>query len=199
MLIKAQQTGAWITPRKLRQVADVVRGKDLAEINTILSGLNKHGAQVINETIRQAVANAVNNLGLPEESLTLKALQVDEGPRYKRYRAGARGRAKPYVLRTSHITVVLESPEEKEAPAAPKPADKQANSKQNEVVKDKKESKTTKKTKSTKSKATARTSVSKSAGAKKVTSAGKKTHGTTPAKKAKTTKSTKTKKTTTEK
>jgi len=111
MIIKAKQSTSWITPRKLRLVADTVRGKDLAETNLILSSLNKRGAQVINETIRQAVANAVNNLGLPEDTLVLKTLVINEGPKFRRFRAGARGQAKPYVLRTSHVVVELESPE----------------------------------------------------------------------------------------
>ncbi len=125
MIIKAKQSTTWITPKKLRTIADAVRGKDLAQVNNILSALNKRGGKVINETIRQAVANAVNNLGLPEETLTLKTLIINEGPRFKRFRAGARGMAKPYALRTSHIIVELESPdaaaqEKKEAAPAAK-------------------------------------------------------------------------------
>ncbi len=131
MIIKAKQSTSWITPRKLRLVADTVRGKDLAETNLILSSLNKRGAQVINETIRQAVANAVNNLGLPEDTLVLKTLMINEGPKFRRFRAGARGQAKPYVLRTSHVVVELESPEtevktESKAEPATKPEAKSA-------------------------------------------------------------------------
>lgn len=118
MIIRAKQSTTWITPRKLREVADAVRGKDLAEVNLILSSLNRRGAQVINETIRQAVANAVNNLGLPEETLTLKTLMINEGPKFRRFRAGARGQAKPYALRTSYVVVELESPDAEAKPAA---------------------------------------------------------------------------------
>jgi len=122
MIIKAKQSTTWITPKKLRTIADAVRGKDLAQVNTILSTLNKRGGNVINETIRQAVANAVNNLSLPEETLTLKTLIINEGPRFKRFRAGARGMAKPYALRTSHIIVELESPDAAAPAKAAKPA-----------------------------------------------------------------------------
>lgn len=107
MIVKATQKYVRITPRKLRLVADAVRGKELLSINEVLSGLNKRGAKVINETIRQAVANAVNNLGYSEQQLSLKALVIDEGPTYKRFLAGGRGRAKPYVKRSSHVTVEL--------------------------------------------------------------------------------------------
>ncbi len=107
MTITATQKYVRIAPRKLRLVADVVRGRQLADINEILSVLNKHGARVINETIRQAVANAVNNQGLTEQQLSLQSLVIDEGPTYKRFRAGARGRGKPILKRTSHVQVKL--------------------------------------------------------------------------------------------
>src|SRR5690606_7374894 len=121
MVVRAVQKSVRIAPRKLRLVADVVRGKELSQINDILTNLNKHGAGVVNEVIRQAVANAVNNLGLPEEGLKLKTLMINEGMGYRRYKAGARGMAKPRVKRTSHIIVEIESPAEAAAkPAAPK-------------------------------------------------------------------------------
>ena len=107
MTVRATQKYIRTSPRKLREVAALVRGRSLPEINDLLSALNKGGARVINETIRQAVANAVNNLGHSETDLSLQTLLVNEGPRYKRFRAGSRGRAKPYVKRTAHITVEL--------------------------------------------------------------------------------------------
>lgn len=108
MKVTATQKYVRITPRKLREVADLVRGRSLPEVNDILSTLNRRGARVLNETIRQAVANAVNNLGHNEQQLVLQTVMVNEGPRYKRFRAGSRGRAKPYVKRSSHIRVELE-------------------------------------------------------------------------------------------
>lgn len=126
MIVRANQKYIRIAPRKLREVASLVRGRALPEINDLLSGLNKVGARVINETIRQAVANAVNNLGHHESDLTLQSLMVNEGPRYKRFRAGSRGRAKPYVKRTSHILVELKvadsaQPNKKAAPKLEQP------------------------------------------------------------------------------
>jgi large subunit ribosomal protein L22 len=107
MTVRATQKYIRISPRKLREVASLVRGRSLPEANDLLTGLNKVGAKVINETIRQAVANAVNNLGHSETDLTMTSLLINEGPRYKRFRAGSRGRAKPYVKRTAHVTVEL--------------------------------------------------------------------------------------------
>ena len=178
MIIKAKQSTTWITPKKLRTIADAVRGKDLAQVNTVLSTLNKRGGKVINETIRQAVANAVNNLGLPEETLTLKTLIINEGPRFKRFRAGARGMAKPYALRTSHIIVELESPdaEVSEAKTAKKTEKKEtavAAKKETEEVKqeksEKKESKKAPAKKAPAKKATKTADSSKKASPKKST------------------------------
>ncbi len=115
--VKATQKYVRQTPRKLRAVADLIRGRELPEINDILSGLNKRGARVINETIRQAVANAVNNMGFNETQLSLKSLMINEGPTYKRFRAGSRGRAKPYEKKTSHVMVELAVREETARPA----------------------------------------------------------------------------------
>lgn len=156
MTVKATQKYIRITPRKLRIVADAVRGKQLMEINEYLSVLNKRGAKVINETIRQAVANAVNNMGFTEQQLTLKSLLINEGPTYKRFRAGARGRGKPILKRTSHVSVELgvavadkspaktkveevktEVKEVKAKPAAKKVAPKKAPAKKAATKKDK--------------------------------------------------------------
>lgn len=120
MTVRATQKYIRMSARKLRQVADLVRGRELAEINTVLSGLNKRGAKVINETIRQAVANAVNNMGYSEQQLSLKAIVVNEGPTYKRVIAKGRGRAGSILKRTSHVQVELGVAEA--APVAPAPA-----------------------------------------------------------------------------
>lgn len=107
MIVRATQKYVRITPRKLRDVANVIRGRQLFEVNELLSNLNKRGARVLNETIRQAVANAVNNQGLREQDLELKTVMINEGPRFKRFRAGSRGRAKGYIKRTAHVVVEL--------------------------------------------------------------------------------------------
>lgn len=109
MIVRAQQKSIRLTAKKLRLIANLVRGKDLATINTLLVGLNKTGAREVNETIRQAVANAVNVHAQAEADLKLKTIMINEGQTLKRFRAGPRGRAKPYVKRTSHIFVELEA------------------------------------------------------------------------------------------
>lgn len=107
MTVHATQKYIRMSARKIRLVADLVRGQELAEINTTLSALNKRAARVVNEVIRQAVANGVNNLGFSETQLSLKSIVVNEGPTYKRVIAKSRGRSGAILKRTSHISVEL--------------------------------------------------------------------------------------------
>lgn len=107
MTVHATQKYIRMSARKIRLVADLVRGQELAEINTTLSALNKRAARVVNETIRQAVANGVNNMGFSETQLSLKSIVVNEGPTYKRVIAKSRGRSGAILKRTSHISVEL--------------------------------------------------------------------------------------------
>lgn len=69
----------------------------------------QRSARILRQAIMSAIANAKNNLQLSEDSLQFSTLRVDEGPFLKRFRAGSKGSAKPYVRRTSHIEVVLVS------------------------------------------------------------------------------------------
>lgn len=110
MLIKAEQKYVRMSPRKLRLVADAVRGiKDPDELLASLEGIGKRASTPIVKTVKQAVANATNNLGLSAESLKIKELQVTEGPIYKRYNPVARGQVHPIQKKTSHIRVILEA------------------------------------------------------------------------------------------
>ncbi len=107
MTVRATQKYIRMSARKIRLVADLVRGQELAQINDTLSTLNKRAARVVNEVIRQAVANGVNNLGYSETQLSLKSIVVNEGPTYKRVMARGRGRSGGILKRTSHVSVEL--------------------------------------------------------------------------------------------
>ena len=96
-----------ISPRKMRLSIDLIRGKDVTEADTILANLNKEAARVIRKVLNSATANAVNNLGLKEENLYVSEAYVNEGRTLKRGRAGAKGRPKPILKRSSHVTVVV--------------------------------------------------------------------------------------------
>jgi len=98
------------TPRKLREVVNAVRGKDPREILEILPHVRKKAANGVYKALQTAIANA-ENLGVTGE-LTLVDIQVNEGAKLKRWRAGAKGMAKPYSKRWSHLRIVLESKDE---------------------------------------------------------------------------------------
>ena len=98
-----------MSPRKVRRVADLVRGKNVDEAINILHFTPKAAAQPVEKTIRSAVANLINNTDeggkIEPESLMIKEIRVDEGPTLKRYRAGSMGRVMRIRKRTSHIHV----------------------------------------------------------------------------------------------
>jgi large subunit ribosomal protein L22 len=96
-----------VSPQKVRLVLDMVRDKDVDEALSILQFTPKRAAKDVAKVIRSAIANAEENFGLAREDLYILEIFADEGPTLKRGRAGARGRYKPMLKRTSHITVVL--------------------------------------------------------------------------------------------
>jgi large subunit ribosomal protein L22 len=97
-----------IAPRKVRLVADLIRGKSVKDAEEILQFQIKRGAEPMRKLLKSAVANAKNNFKLSTENLYISKLTVDEGPKLKRWRPRARGRAYPIQKKTSHITVVLD-------------------------------------------------------------------------------------------
>lgn len=96
-----------ISPRKARQVVDLIRGKSLDEALNILRFVPKAAATPVEKVVRSAAANAENNFDLNPEDLFVAKIYVDEGPTLKRIRPRARGMADRINKRTSHITVVL--------------------------------------------------------------------------------------------
>ena len=96
-----------VSPYKVRLIADMVRGKKVEEALTILKFLPKKSGRLINKTLRSAVANAENTQTIDVDTLVIKTILVDEGPKLKRWRPRAMGRATRILKRTSHITMVL--------------------------------------------------------------------------------------------
>lgn len=97
-----------ISPKKLREVADLVRKLKLSEALTQLKFLNKSGAKPLLLALKSAIANAKDKFKLEEKNLKIKTLEINEGPKFKRFRPVARGSAHHYVKRISHARVVLE-------------------------------------------------------------------------------------------
>jgi len=112
METRAMARYIWMAPRKVRQVADLVRGKGVGDALAILRFAPQGGAQLISKVVRSAQANAEHNHNLSADELYIKAICVDEGPVLKRFQARARGRANVKRRRTCHITVVVADREE---------------------------------------------------------------------------------------
>jgi len=97
-----------MAPRKVRLVADLVRGKSVKDCLSQLKFTNKKASLAIDKLIKSAVANAKNNFKITDtDNLIIKKITVDEGPTLKRYMPRARGSVSPIRKRTSHITVIL--------------------------------------------------------------------------------------------
>ncbi|PIS39336.1 MAG: 50S ribosomal protein L22 [Candidatus Nealsonbacteria bacterium CG08_land_8_20_14_0_20_38_20] len=96
-----------IAPRKVRLVADLIRGKRAEEAKNILNFTVKKAALPILKLLKSCLANAKNDFQLEEGNLYIQKLLVDEGPKNKRWIARARGKADEIQKKTSHITIVL--------------------------------------------------------------------------------------------
>jgi large subunit ribosomal protein L22 len=112
--VKAKARYVRMSPQKIRLVVDQIRDKDVVEALELLRFLPQAAAQPVHKLLRSAVANAEENLGLAREDLYISEVYVDGGPVRKWRRFGARGRFKPQLKRSSHITIVLEEYEYEE-------------------------------------------------------------------------------------
>jgi len=108
MEIRATQKFVLESPKKLREVVDIIRSTKLKPIEAFerLEVIGKRAGKSIRKVIGTAIANA-KQANLNVASLTFKEILVNEGPVLKRYRAGSRGRAKPYKKRMSHVRIIL--------------------------------------------------------------------------------------------
>jgi large subunit ribosomal protein L22 len=97
------------SPRKVRLVANLVKGKKIDEVKNILAFLVKRASKPLADLIDSAVANASHNFNIPADKLYIKEFRVDEGVVLKRRMPRARGMAYPINKRTSHIFVQLDT------------------------------------------------------------------------------------------
>lgn len=95
------------SPRKVRLLVDLIRGKKVSRALPVLSIISKRAAGPIKKLLESAIANAKNNDNISEDALFVKEIRVDEGPTLKRIRARARGSAFAIRKRTSHILITL--------------------------------------------------------------------------------------------
>ncbi len=110
--VRAKARYVPVSPFKARRVINLVRGKDAEEALDILRFMPHSAARPVYKLIASAIANAEENFGLNRGDLYIYRIFADEGPTRKWRRFGARGRFKPILKRSSHITVILREHEE---------------------------------------------------------------------------------------
>ncbi len=105
--VRAQSRHIRQSARKVRLVVDRVRGMDALEALSVLRLMPQRAATPVYKVVKSAVANAENNFGMMPEDLYIAQIYADEGPTRRWRRFGARGRFKPILKRSAHVTVVL--------------------------------------------------------------------------------------------
>ena len=97
-----------ISPRKVKIVIDLIRGKNVDEAAAILTYTPKAASPVVLKVLNSAIANAENNLNMDRGNLYVAEVYANQGPTLKRYRPKARGSATQILKRTSHLTIILD-------------------------------------------------------------------------------------------
>jgi large subunit ribosomal protein L22 len=104
---KATLKYARISARKVKIVADLIRGKSAEEALTIVKFAPKASAEILEKLLKSAIANAENNHFMNRKDLVVAEVYANQGPTLKRIRPAAKGSAVRIRKRTSHITIVL--------------------------------------------------------------------------------------------
>ena len=103
---------ARISSRKVKIVADLIRGKNVDEALAIVKYTPKAASEIIEKLLKSAIANAENNHDMKEQNLYVAEIYANQGPTLKRIRPAAKGSAVRIRKRTSHITIVLREKED---------------------------------------------------------------------------------------
>ncbi len=104
---KAELKYARISSRKVKIVADLIRGKNVDEALAIVKFTPKASSEIIEKLLKSAIANAENNHGMSHEKLYISEIYANQGPTLKRIRPAAKGSAVRIRKRTSNITIKL--------------------------------------------------------------------------------------------
>ena len=107
MEARASLNYARISARKVKIVADLIRGKEVKEALAIVKFTPKASSEIIEKLLKSAIANAENNHGMNVNKLYIAEIYANQGPTLKRIRPAAKGSAVRIRKRTSHITIVL--------------------------------------------------------------------------------------------
>ena len=105
MQVAATLRYARISPQKCRLVADQIRGQSVGDALKTLTFSPKKAARTVRKVLESAIANAEHNHGADIDELRVAAVQVNEAPSFRRYRARAKGRGARIIKRNSHITI----------------------------------------------------------------------------------------------
>tara|TARA_Y100000590_G_scaffold450793_1_gene591076 strand:- start:758 stop:1093 length:336 start_codon:yes stop_codon:yes gene_type:complete len=105
MNVAAKLRYSRISPQKMRLMANAIRGKSIDEAIKILIFSPQKSSGILKKLLDSAVANAENNLGADIDELRVVSVEVNEAPRFKRFRARAKGRGERRIKRNSHITI----------------------------------------------------------------------------------------------
>jgi large subunit ribosomal protein L22 len=105
--IRATLRFADVSAQKARLVVDMVRGKPVIDAANTLKFTPKKAARLVGKLLGSAIANAEENFGVSRDNLVIHQIAADEGPTRKWRRFGARGRFKPMLRRSAHLTIVL--------------------------------------------------------------------------------------------
>ena len=104
---EAMTKNARISPYKVRQVLELIRGKSAEKAVVILKFSDKRAAGIILKVLNSAMANAEHNYGMDLDKLFVCEAYANQGPMMKRFRPVSMGRAHPYVHKTSHVVIKL--------------------------------------------------------------------------------------------
>ena len=107
MEVHALTKYARMSPKKVNEVARVIRGKTATDALDLLKFTPRKSAALISKTLESAIANAENNHDLSADSLTVEKAVVEQGPVLKRFKAAARGGIARRKKRMSHIRIIL--------------------------------------------------------------------------------------------
>jgi large subunit ribosomal protein L22 len=107
MQAKAEAKYIRVSPRKMKPIADLVRGKSVKDAQAILKFTPRKGAEIFLKVLNSAVANAENNHHMDVDTLIVKDIYANQGPTMKRWKAGSMGRANPILRRSSHVGVIV--------------------------------------------------------------------------------------------
>jgi large subunit ribosomal protein L22 len=105
--IRAELNNLPLSAQKVRLVINLIRGRGANEVLEMLRFVNKRAALPVSKLVASAVANAEENFGVSRDDLYIANIFANEAPTRKWRRFGARGRFKPILRRTSHVTVIL--------------------------------------------------------------------------------------------